>query len=120
MTWDRIRKGPPHDTCDWVRIDVHIRRLSDGVERIYHTDGVLNDDDATLSTYIWEEGNFACDCNRYLFFQRSVDEREIEEEGPCGDDAYLVWIVNPATGAVVYDERQAPNPRAESASGDKP
>lgn len=106
MTWNTIRHPPPHDRHDWVLIEVHLKRVSDGVERVYKTDGLLSDDETTLSTWIWEEGNYSCDCNRYLFFQRAVDEDE-QDETECTDGKYIVWIVNPATGLVVYDERQS-------------
>lgn len=67
-------------------MDVYIRRNSDGVVRVYH------------DTYPWEEhsdymwldgGNYSCDCNRYLFFQRSADEDE-EDDRPCGETAYSI------------------------------
>lgn len=38
------------------------------------------------SDHLWTEGNFACDCNRYLFFQRAKDEDEVD--CPCGMLAY--------------------------------
>jgi hypothetical protein len=107
MPWIRITKDPPHDRDDWVSINVHIRKQSDGVVRVYKTDGLLDDDGEHLSTYIWEEGNFSCDCNRYLFYQRAVDADEDDNapDGFCGEDKYRIWIVNPATGNIVYDER---------------
>ena len=103
-TWNRIRHDPPHDNCEWVKIDVYLRRNSDGLVRVYHTDGLLEDDNDTLATYIWEEGNYVCDCNRYLFFQRAIDAPE-QDDPPCSRDKYDIWIVNPATNEVVYDER---------------
>jgi hypothetical protein len=104
--WIRTRKPPPHDKQDWVKIHVFLRRNADGVVRIYETDGLLDDDDATFHDYVWEEGSFSCDCNRYLFFQRAAQEPEADDR-PCGDSEYTVWIVNPANGATVYDEREA-------------
>lgn len=105
MTWKRIYHEPPHNTSEWVKIDVYIRRVSDGVERIYHTEGILEDDNETLSTHIWANGNFSCDCNRYLFFQHAADEQEVDENCKCGHGGYLVWIVNPINKETVYDER---------------
>lgn len=104
MTWKIFHHAPPHHKFDWVEISVHLRRVSDGLERVYKTDGVLMDDKTNLSTWIWEEGNYSCDCNRYLFFQRAGKEGE-EEEVECTDGKYIVWIVNPLDGNVVYDER---------------
>lgn len=106
--WNRVKMSPPHDCGKWVKIDVHLLRVSDGVERVYHTDGILEDDDETLSTFIWRDGNFACDCNRQLFFERAGGESIEYEDGEpeCSDGQYIVWIVNPADGSVVYDERK--------------
>lgn len=105
MPWIRVKKKPPHDQDDWVSIHVNICKQSDGVTRVYKTDGLLDDDGEHLHTYIWEEGNYSCDCNRYLFYQRAHGEEERDEDCTCGDGGYVVWIVNPATGDIVYDER---------------
>jgi hypothetical protein len=35
-------------------------------------------------TYIWEDGNFACDCNRRDFFEDDGNENEPQ----CGHGAY--------------------------------
>lgn len=114
MNWNIVSKPPPHHNVDWARIDVHIRRNADGVERVYETDGILDGD--ALSTYIWEEGNFACDCNRYDFFQEAGGDDSVAADARCGDDGYLVWIVNPATGDVVYDEREPTAPPQHASS----
>jgi hypothetical protein len=41
--------------------------------------------------YIWEEGNYACDCNRALFIQRCCDENF--PESPCGEEIKLIGIL---------------------------
>ncbi len=44
--------------------------------------------------YIWEEGNFSCDCNMELFFERA-DGREPNGEGlACGDDRFEVCLTS--------------------------
>lgn len=107
MTWIRVHHPPPHDKLLWVEVEVHIIRNSDGVERTYRDmDELLRDDGETWSDYMWRDGNWSCDCNRYLFFQRAAGEEEIDDDGPCGHDAYTVWIVNPADGSIIYDERK--------------
>lgn len=106
--WFHVTKTPPHDQDYWVMIHVHVIRNRDGVARVYKDDsGMLDDDKESLSTYIWSDGNFGCDCNRYLFFQRAADEDEDDDapDGHCGEDKYTIYIVNPATGDIVYDER---------------
>lgn len=53
--------------------------------------------------YIWQDGNYACDCNRELFFCRMSDEDEPEARR-CGDERYSVRITDSATGTVLLDE----------------
>ena len=101
-SWIRVPHRFGKSSYDCVKIDVHIVRVSDAVERIYATEGILEYGD-TLATFIWEDGNFACDCNRYLFFQRAGEEPEGDYS--CSDGQYKVWITNPADGRILYDER---------------
>lgn len=65
---------------------VLIRDNETGIVRAYE-DAYLRwvEDD-----FIWTEGNFACDCNRGLFFARAVGE-----DGPdraCGSERYSVML----------------------------
>jgi hypothetical protein len=46
-----------------------------------------------------------------MFFNSAAGEPT--GESVCGHGAYIVWIVNPATGEVVYDEQ--PNPQDQGA-----
>jgi len=55
--------------------------------------------------YIWSEGNFSCDCNRYLFFQRALNMDE-DGESPCGDDRYTIDSIF-HDGKIVYTEMDA-------------
>lgn len=43
-------------------------------------------------TYIWEEGNFACDCNRRSFFYGDEMTDEMWDAG-CTDDQFDVQIL---------------------------
>lgn len=72
-----------------VPINVHIRRNADGVERVYPFPEYGWDTDA--SDYILADGNYACDCNRHLFFCRASGEPE-DDEIKCGDSQYSVRI----------------------------
>jgi hypothetical protein len=59
------------------------------------------------SPYMWEEGNYSCDCNRKLFFIREKEGREpTKEETPCnsGKNRFLVKVVYRADGCVVWNE----------------
>ena len=48
--------------------------------------------------YIWEEGNYACDCNREAWFEGSDCERS------CSDQRFSIQIERKDTGALLYSE----------------
>lgn len=54
--------------------------------------------------YIWSEGNYACDCNRAIFFNRPRPHQ-------CGQERYSVKLVD-SNGDVLYsdfdDEKETP------------
>lgn len=65
------------------------------IEDVYHHPGGRKwhpkentpDEDWRLCVFLWEEGNFSCDCNRSEFAQRhGYDWPELE----CGDTIKLV------------------------------
>lgn len=58
-----------------------IRRNSDGLTRLYPTD--------FYGAFIWDEGNYSCDCNRAIFFTAETDE---DDDMECGDTAFSVRI----------------------------
>lgn len=75
-----------------VNVKVHIRNNITGEIRAIDDDLYMNDE-GVPETFIWEEGNYACDCNRRLFFARANNEPE-NHEGNCGDtEHYSVNIM---------------------------
>lgn len=70
--------------------DVLIRKNETGEVRVYKYE-LDRDEDGSFNTYIWEEGNYACDCNRMLFFAR-VNGEEEDWESPCSDYKYSIEI----------------------------
>ena len=58
----------------------------------------------TSNPYIWSEGNFSCDCNRYIFFQRELGREEQDSGLECGETRFRVNIENPITGEMIYRE----------------
>lgn len=89
---------------EWFDIDVHMRRVADGQTRVFRHNA-LRDDDEPWSPFIWEEGNFSCNCNRGQFFAGAGNEDDPNHE--CGDGMYLVRIVRVSDGEVLYDEQGA-------------
>jgi len=82
-----------------VNVDVHIRKNKTGEIRT-RKDTLLCDDDG-ISTFIWGEGNYSCDCNRGIFFAR-VNGEEEDEDIKCGSSKYSVNIE--LDGEMIYSE----------------
>ncbi len=55
------------------------------------------------SEYLWEDGNWSCDCNRQISFESNGGE-EIEDDIGCGEEAYRVVVRNAKTMEVIYKE----------------
>lgn len=72
------------DEVSYPSYDVSIRNNLTGEVRIHHEDHEWGE----ASAFIWTEGNFSCDCNRYLFFERAAGETPDVGSGSCGDDQY--------------------------------
>ncbi len=82
-------------------LHIEILRTADGALRAYDEPGEWN----LVRDFQWGDGNYACDCNRGLFFARAGgDERE---DVSCGMKAYLVRITDDA-GTVVYEDEDWP------------
>lgn len=79
-----------------MNLNLEIRRNADGViatdvwPRWEH------------GTSCWEDGNFACDCNRGDFFNHAQGAADSDEA--CGSDRYSVRLSDADTGAILYDE----------------
>jgi len=91
-------------TC-WVSIVTQIRNNRTGEIVLIEDEAIFNLEENEVSTWIWEEGNFACDCNRGLFFFRS---KGLPYDGGCGHDSFSVNLINPVDGQVFFREFQEP------------
>lgn len=65
---------------------------------VYDHQGDWNDADE----FMWNEGNYACDCNRRLFFERGGGA-ESNNDQPCGFGRYRVASIV-SEGCEVYQE----------------
>lgn len=69
-------------------IHIHIKDNVTGEEVINHSKLGWNGD------FIWVDGNFACDCNRALFFiEAKTGSWPHENETDCGDDRYTIPFI---------------------------
>jgi hypothetical protein len=101
--YEFVVKTPPHDTSEWVKIELRIKDKETGEIRSLITDGIWSDEDDEVSTFIYSEGNFSCDCNRFLFFNEAAGIDNEDTKTECGDVKFLVNIYT-TKGKQVYRE----------------
>jgi hypothetical protein len=70
---------------------IAIIRASDGRMAIWHEDYDTAKWDRDTAQFCWQEGNFACDCNRHTFFEEA-DGRE-DDDIPCSHGLYIVPVL---------------------------
>ncbi len=58
--------------------------------------------DENYHPYLWEEGNYSCDCNRELFYCRAIGVKKDLDSVECGHGRYRIWVVE--NGEKIYDE----------------
>lgn len=51
--------------------------------------------DGPDDAWMWTDGNYCCDCNRFLFFERAKgrDPDLYDEECECGDTEYTLMKI---------------------------
>jgi hypothetical protein len=85
-----------------MKVDVHIRKNATGEIRI-HKDETEWDDYGNMSS-MYEQGNYSCDCNLELFFERAADKDVPWSARECGHDRFTVLkIVDRKTGEVLIE-----------------
>lgn len=90
------------ETINPLRVEVHYLEVATGERAIDVDDHEWEDADNVISIY--EDGNYSCDCNRQLFFDRALgrEERDTEE---CSDGRFVIEkIVDRTTGQIIYSE----------------
>jgi hypothetical protein len=53
--------------------------------------------------YLWTDGNYACDCNRGIFFDRGRGVQPNFDDYKCGSERFKIRVTNEG-GEVVYAE----------------
>jgi len=70
-----------------IGFDVHIKRNSDGLVRVYHDES----DFYSGGEFQWLDNNYACDCNRHILFQRIAgEEDESDWDIECSNTLYSI------------------------------
>ena len=74
-----------------MKYSVPIRNNDTGETRVYQSDEEW--DEGTV--YQWSEGNYGCDCNRALLFERAISSDETAAwEQDCGDSMFSVDYID--------------------------
>ena len=97
--WEEVDDYKSPKNGKWVWTIVEIRQNSTETIREYASRELLMDGEDAPDTYLWSEGNYACDCNRANFFYGD-DDCDVS----CGDTAYSVRLRNKKNGRVYYNE----------------
>lgn len=88
-----------HDV--YVECIAEIRNNQTGEIIEYETSERIDPGEKFPCTYCWADGNYACDCNRSLFWHRA---KGLEEDSRCGDGFYSVNLKNKKDGIIFYKE----------------
>jgi hypothetical protein len=68
-----------------------------------YPDYIRGEDWETDPVFIWTDGNYGCDCNRHIFFNKDGLNNINYEDVECGEKLYrLNWIKNLETGKVIF------------------
>jgi hypothetical protein len=102
------REPEPTHHGGWLPVDVTLLDTVTGERRTYATWESLHGGEG-FSDFIWTEGNYSCDCNRYLFFQYAIGAcpEDVMDDAKCGDGRFRVEsIISAADGTLLYGEDQ--------------
>ena len=73
----------------WTKEDVvstvFIKDVSTGEIRSFEDDHSVYFADGEYNFFMWDEGNWSCDCNRELFFNRAGGQQYDNKDLVCGD-----------------------------------
>jgi hypothetical protein len=86
-------------------VDVYMIDTKTGERAVYRDKTGWDDEDGFFS-FNWAEGNYSCDCNRHLFFERALGRKSGQDcESECSEGRYRIErIVRLSDGVTVYEE----------------
>jgi hypothetical protein len=96
-----VQKAPPHDISTWIKIVALIRNNKSQEIVEFPCDGIWDEKNFQPSLFIWQDGNFSCDCNRAIFWNEVSEKKKSEN---CGHKRFSVNLKNPKTGEIFYKE----------------
>ena len=86
-----------------IPVKVKIRENSSNFIQEYDSFLFKDPDTGKALIWIWEEGNYSCDCNRRLFFYQNIGIELADSALECGEGKYSVEISN-INGQVIYSD----------------
>lgn len=86
-------------------IDVHLYRPSTGERCVYQPEYPW---DGESPAFIWEEGNYSCDCNRSLFLYDWDEDKTLPCDNGVDRQIIIERIVIRGTNTVLYSESKPP------------
>ena len=103
--WNVVDKPAHKNGFILVECIAEIRDNETGEIREYETKEILDIGCKYPSVFNWKENNYACDCNRRLFFKEVKNEATEEDWNvKCTDGKYSVNLRNKKNGKVYYRE----------------
>lgn len=90
-----------------MRFRIALRKNATGEIRVFDDDF----DSVSALEFMWRDGNYACDCNRHLYFERArdgfteADEESVWVGASCGDGRYTVLYAECPNGACIPAHR---------------
>lgn len=92
------------DNLQTVECYAKIRNNLTGEIRICNTkEHFFHKEDEFPSVFNWEENNYSCDCNRYIFWLRANNEYN-DQETKCSDGKFSVNLYNSKNNECYYKE----------------
>lgn len=84
---------------------VLIKNNSTGKQREYKVDWDWYKQGEDGDHYWWTDGNFSCDCNRWLCFERAGGGKPDLDDAKCGDGGFTVsFAILPNGERIKIDE----------------
>lgn len=92
----------PNIVFKLIKVIVKIKNNNTGEVRKFEDELNFDEETNTPSTWMWEEGNYSCDCNRSLFFNRAGNEDDGNHE--CSEGEFSANIYNIVDNSLIYEE----------------
>ena len=108
MTPKFVKMPPPHDRSLWVKVYFQVRDNRTGVvKRLDGEKDIWGDPDTRegfgVSDFSYSMGNYSCDCNRSIFFDRANGTDHPNKHHTCGHDRFDLNVFL-SDGTPIYTE----------------